>query len=317
MAPRPPDSNNNRISGRVKLRDLHILSIVVQFGSMAKAASHLAITQPSVSEAIANLEHAVGVRLLDRGPRGIMPTIYGDALLKRGLEAFDSLNQGMRDIEFLSKPGAGQVWIGCGEALLGGFVLAVIQRLAIHRPDVIVHATQASASDFDFELLRERKVDLMLGRKLLPNVDDDLSIEMLFEERLVVVVGARHRWANRRKIVLADLSHEKWIFSEPSNVVQSIVSEVFRANGLEFPKAAVVTPSMNLRLSLLTTGQYVTTFPSSLMQFGAAQETLRTLPINFGAAMPCGLITLKNRILSPVAHLFIENARSVAKQIAK
>jgi DNA-binding transcriptional LysR family regulator len=316
MPSRPPDSNS-RISGRVKLRDLHILSVVVQFGSMAKAASHLAITQPSVSEAIANLEHAVGVRLLDRGPRGITSTIYGDALLKRGIEAFDSLNQGMRDIEFLSRPGAGHVWVGCGEALLGGFVSAVIQRMATHRPEIIIHATQASASDFNFEPLRERKVDLMLGRKLVPKVDDDLSIEALFEERLVVVVGTRHRWANRRKIVLADLLHEKWIFSEPSNVVQSIVSEVFRANGLELPNVTVVTRSMDLRLSLLMTGQYVTTFPSSLMQFGAAQEILKALPINFGPTMPCGLITLKNRTLSPVAHLFIENARFVAQQITK
>jgi DNA-binding transcriptional LysR family regulator len=313
--PRRAPASDSRIAGRIKLRDLHILSSVVQFGSMAKAASHLAITQPTVSEAIADLEHAVGVRLLDRGPRGVTPTVYGDALLKRGLEAFDSLNQGMRDIDFLSKPGAGEVWIGCGEPLMGGVVSATIQRLAQYHPDVIVHAAQVNASDFDFRPLRERKLDLMLGRKLMPNVDDDLALEVLFEEQLVVVVGARNRWAGRREVTLAELLDERWIFSEPTNAVQLVVSGAFRSNGLNLPKIGVVSTSMHLRFSLLATGQYVSAIPSALVRYNADPWQLKILPVDLGVRLPCGIITLKNRTLSPVVQLFIENARSVAKLI--
>ena len=61
----------HRIGRRVRLRDLHILSAVVRWGSMAKAASHLAMSQSAVSEAIAGLEDALRVRLLDRSPQGI------------------------------------------------------------------------------------------------------------------------------------------------------------------------------------------------------------------------------------------------------
>jgi DNA-binding transcriptional LysR family regulator len=98
-----------RIGRRLRLRDLHILSTVVQWGSMAKAAEHLAVSQPAVSDAIANLEAALAVRLLDRGPQGVKPTIYADALLKRGDVVFDELRQGIRDIEFLANPAAGEV----------------------------------------------------------------------------------------------------------------------------------------------------------------------------------------------------------------
>jgi hypothetical protein len=59
---------------RIKLRDLQILSSVAQLGSMAKAASRLSITQPTVSQAIADLEHAVGVRLFDRSTQGVALT---------------------------------------------------------------------------------------------------------------------------------------------------------------------------------------------------------------------------------------------------
>ena len=110
----------SRIGRRLRLRDLHILSTVVQWGSMAKAASGLAMSQPAVSEAIASLEAALGVRLLDRTPRGVEPTLYASALLKRGLVVFDELRQGIKEIEFLADPTAGEVRIGCIESLTAG-----------------------------------------------------------------------------------------------------------------------------------------------------------------------------------------------------
>jgi DNA-binding transcriptional LysR family regulator len=83
----------NQIGRRLKLRDLHVFSTVVQRGSMGKAAAQLKVSQAAVSEAMADLEHALGVPLLDRSPRGVEPTMYGLALLKRGTAAFDELKQ--------------------------------------------------------------------------------------------------------------------------------------------------------------------------------------------------------------------------------
>src|SRR5260370_21052102 len=90
----------DRDGRRLKLRDLHILMVVVQRGSMAKAARDLAISQPVVSKAIADLEHTVGVSLLDRTRHGVEPTQYGRALLKHGIAIFDELKQSVREIEF-------------------------------------------------------------------------------------------------------------------------------------------------------------------------------------------------------------------------
>ena len=74
---------DSRIGRRVRLRDLHILFAVVQHGSMAKAGGHLGMSQSAVSQAIAALEHALEVPLLDRMPRGVEPTMYGTALIDR------------------------------------------------------------------------------------------------------------------------------------------------------------------------------------------------------------------------------------------
>src|SRR5579859_3323022 len=116
----------SRLGRRFRLRDLHILSEVVRWGSMAKAGSQLGIAQPSISEAIAGLETALRVRLLDRSPRGTEPTIYARALLKRVDVVFDELKQGVREIEFLADPTVGHITIGCPESLAAGFASAAI-----------------------------------------------------------------------------------------------------------------------------------------------------------------------------------------------
>ena len=114
----------DRVGKRLRLRDLHILLAVAKSGSMGKAAAELAISQPSVSKAIAEVEHAIGLRLLDRGPSGIQPTIYGHALLKCGVAVFDELQQGVKQLEFLIDPAAGELRIGCTETMAAGISAA-------------------------------------------------------------------------------------------------------------------------------------------------------------------------------------------------
>jgi len=97
-----------RVERRVRLQDVRTLILVAQTGSMGKAAKRLATSQPAVSRAISNLEHALGVHLLERGPQGIEPTQYGRAIIARGVAVFDELRQGIKDIEFLSDPTAGE-----------------------------------------------------------------------------------------------------------------------------------------------------------------------------------------------------------------
>jgi DNA-binding transcriptional LysR family regulator len=73
-----------RVMRRLKLRELRILTAVAQAGSMGKAAAQLALSQPTVSKAIAEMEYTLGVALLDRTPQGVEPTLYGRVLLKWG-----------------------------------------------------------------------------------------------------------------------------------------------------------------------------------------------------------------------------------------
>src|SRR5437870_5748076 len=98
---------DTHIGRRLKLRDLHVFFAVAQSGSMAKAAARLRVTQPAVSQVIADLEHVLGVKLLDRSPKGVEPTLYGRTVLKGAGIAFDDLRQTIQELEFLSDPTVG------------------------------------------------------------------------------------------------------------------------------------------------------------------------------------------------------------------
>src|SRR5204863_8477701 len=118
---------DSRIGRRVRLRDLHILFAVVQHGSMAKAGNHLGMSQSAVSQAIAALEHALQVPVLDRTPRGVERTMYGAALMRRGQAAFDELRSGVKDIESLTDPDVGEVRIACTESITAGVLPPAIE----------------------------------------------------------------------------------------------------------------------------------------------------------------------------------------------
>jgi DNA-binding transcriptional LysR family regulator len=219
----------NRIGRRLRLRDLHVFFAVAQFGSMKNAAADLRVTQPAVSKAILDLEMAVGVRLFDRSTRGVRPTVYGDALMKHGLDAFDALRQGVRQIESLADPGSGEVRVGCPESL-SGMVASIIDRLAATHPTVVIHASPALPALMHLDDLRQYKVDLLLGRVPQAVVENDINVETLFEERLLVVTGAQNAWASRRKVSLGALVDEPWILVPKGNLLSTLALDVFRAH---------------------------------------------------------------------------------------
>ena len=305
----------SRIGRHLRLRDLHILFAVVQWGSMAKAATHLAMSQPAVSAAIASLEDAVGVRLLDRSSRGVEPTSYANALLKRGQVVFDELRQGIRDIEFLADPSMGEVRVAAAETVAAGLLPTAIDRLSRRYPQIVIRAIVATPAP-EFLELRERKVDLRISRIPGHFVADDLDVEVLFNDPQVVVVGASSRWAGRRKITLAELVNEPWIFP-PTQAVSAVIINAFKARGLKVPPERVSVNSIVLRNHLLATGRFLTLLPDSVVRYNAKQWSLKALPINFDVEPSAvAIVTLKNRMVNPVVQLFIEHVRAAAKMFA-
>src|SRR5262245_27084227 len=269
---------SDQVRRRLKLREVDILLTVVRTGSMGKAAVALNMSQPSISKAIAGLEHTLGVRLVDRHRQGIEPTDYGRALLDCGVALFDELRQGVKNIEFLVDPTAGEVRIGCNPSLGASFASAVVDRLSRSRPRMAFHILTAYGPTL-YRELSERHVDLLIARRFRPVADERLEFEFLFDESYVVVAGARNPWVRRRKIALSDLAGEPWVLRPAESVAGAVATEAFRAGGLDYPRTTVVTDSPEVRTSLLATGRFLSFAPSSALQFRTKRSEIKQLPV--------------------------------------
>ena len=307
------------IGRRVRLRDLFVLLTVVECGSMAKAASQLGVSTPSISEVIADLEHTLGVRLLDRTPKGVVPTRYGEAFLIRGHAVFDELRQGFRDIEFISDPAAGEVRIGCSESLIA-FLVLVIESLLKKNPRMRFHVRQVHWPTVEFPELHARTIDLTLARLAgLPvngRFDEDLEAEILFDDPFSAVVGPNSKWRRRRKIDLGELANEAWLVTPHDVLAGRVVDDAFERRGLKPPDAVVACYSTNLRANLASRGQSIAVLPRSYLLLSAERYSLKQLPIQLSAIRsPVAVVTVRNRTLTPAVEVFIECAREIGRSL--
>jgi DNA-binding transcriptional LysR family regulator len=303
-----------RIERRLKLHDLRVLMSVVQQGSMAKAAERLATSQPAISRAITDLESSLGVRLLDRGPRGVRPTPYGLALIKRGFVVFDELKQGLKDIEFLTDSTAGEVRIATSTFLASGFLAKAIDGFVLRYPHISFHVVVSGAEGLH-RALEERDVDAVITAiNPLWQRESHMQREVLYAGARSVFVAKQNRWSRRRKVALGDLINEPWVLPLTNTAMGEVYANIFRVAGLDPPRANVVAVnSIEARIALVAKGQFLTIASEADVGFANVGKVIEALPIDLSSQSEVGIMTLKNRTLTPAVKLFLDCARQTGK----
>ena len=173
-------------------------------------------------------------------------------------------------------------------------------------------------STLHYRELRERSIDLLIGRIPEPFDEDDLEAEVVYNDDTVVIASRQSKWAKARKLKLGDLAGERWILPPPGTMHGAGVPKVFRDSGSQMPPALITTLSIHLCLRLVADAQFVTMLPASVLGFGNKDDSLKVLPIRIPAARrPVAIVALKNRTRSPAASLFIECVHRAAKEDAR
>ena len=308
---------DSHIGRRLKLRDLHVFFTVVQHGSLARAAAHLRVSQPAVSQLVIDLENVLGAKLFDRSSRGVTPTIYGNALMTHARAAFDELKQGIRTIDFLSDRNSGEVKFSCPEGL-APLLPPIIESFSADFPGIILDIYEEEFASFATKL-RDRKLDFALQRLHgLPKKDDPafdgLTTDLLFNDEVVVTAGLRSQWAKRRKVALSDLLNEPWILTGPPSWNHSVVAEACHSRGLSLPKIILSTFSTHIRANMVSSGRFIATFPKSVARVYAERFAIKILPVELPKwPWPVAILTLKERSVSPAVELFIEHLRDYTR----
>ena len=304
------------VNQRLRLQHLKFVISVAEWGSMARAAKHLAVSQPVVSKVIADLENMLGVPLFDRSSRGVEPTSYGRALLKRSIALFDDLTTSVDEIKFMANPASGELRIGSTEPLLAGPGAAVMKRLWQRYPGVNFRIVEADSATLLNRDLPERHIELALVPLLSSFANKELDATILFKDRLCVVVGKKSPCAHRRGITLADLLDQPWCVAPSS--VGTLLTDAIRASNLNMPRVAFTTTTSHLLLQLLESGEFVGHFGERLLQFFVDRFAVKILPIELPVEpFAVAIVRVKNRSISPLARLFIDCAREITEPLTK
>jgi DNA-binding transcriptional LysR family regulator len=283
---------------------------------MGKAAGCLRISQPAVSKSIVELESALGVRLVDRSRRGVVPTSYGLALQKHGIAIFNDLRRGVEELDFLTDPTVGEIRIGTTDPLAVTVVSPAVDRLSRKYPRMFFHVVADVPGTLYGEVLK-RNIEVAICRTIGP-LPDELAVEILFHDSFAILTAANNPLLRKRKLSLSDLANEPWTLAPYDSPFGSLVAEAFRSSGHEPPRITAASTSDNVRRELLATKRFLTVLPSFMLNLPGRQPRLKAVPVVLpNKRMPIGIVTLKNRTLSPLAQLFIDTVRTIAKPLGR
>jgi DNA-binding transcriptional LysR family regulator len=306
------DSSSTRfIRFHLKTRHLVLLVELGRHASIVHAAEAAGLTQPGASKLIGELEHALGVTLFERLPRGVVPTWYGEVLIRRAGAALAEMDAAHQEIMEGVAGIGGRVCIGSVLGPAASLVPQAIKLLKARSPRTQV-AVSVDTSRTMVEELRAGELDIVIGRIVDPAAAAELDFEPLADEPQHLIVRAAHPWLGRRDLVLDDLAGAAWILPAGGRVRDQLMA-LFVSKGLEQPVDIVETISLPLIPRLLLDSDRIVALPRELVQAQLEAGLLSLLPFDINLrADVYGIVTRKRHHLSPAAEAMLAALREAA-----
>ncbi|MEY4847550.1 MAG: hypothetical protein RLZZ36_663 [Pseudomonadota bacterium] len=299
----------------MELRQLRHFVAVVDSANLSRAAERVAISQPALTRSIKNLEDLLGVELLERQPRGVVPTEAGLALYHHAQIVLNACLRLTREVRELERGTSGTVYVGVGSLYATHITSRVAENLSESQPRLALVINEA----FFEELLRrliDMRLDLIFCNFPLVAASPDLVQEALLTVRSCIVTGKAHPLAARREVTRADLASCRWVIADQPHAQDSF-EKFFSVEGLPVPRDIFRTNSLNLMLSLAASGRFLSPLPEHLVAESAVVDELRVLPVPGGyIERQAGLIYRKADASRPAVEHVLKEFRRVAHSMS-
>ncbi|MGX6508863.1 LysR substrate-binding domain-containing protein [Rhodococcus sp. SJ-2] len=277
------------LHGRVRLRHLTCFVAVAHERHVGRAAERLHLSQPAVTKTINELELLAGMKLLDRGRHGAVPTAAGERFLdhaERVVQAFDTAVAGLA--------GAGEsehtaVRIGALPSAASVLLPGVLGELRVQHPELDVRLRTATNTEL-LAALRAGDVDVMIGRMSDPETMAGLSFELLYAEALAFVVRPGHPLEGTRATFPA-MCEYPLVVGAAGTVPRHHTDVLLRRHGLELPPGTVETLDVAVAAAYTRESDAVWVAPERVPGRDIADGRLIRLPVDtVGTAETIGVI---------------------------
>ncbi len=306
------DLPSERFRSRLKTRYLVLLNALAHHGSIMHAAASAHMTQPAASKMLNELEHLVGVPLFERLPRGVKPTPYGEIMIRRASAALAEMDLAHHEVMTLRSGLGGRVAIGTVLTPATGLLPEAVLRLKQDHPRLHV-AIEVDASKTLIARLRAGALEMVVGRILDPEADDELDFEPLSDEPHCIFARAGHPLADRADLGLADLADAGWILPAQGSILRDRLNALFVSAGLRLPAQTIETTSLPMITQLLVRSDMVVALPREVVRTQVELGQLVALPIGLELRLsPYGIVTRRHHALSPGAVAMLRVLRQAA-----
>jgi DNA-binding transcriptional LysR family regulator len=304
------------LKARLKTRQLLLLIALDDYRNIHRAAEELHMTQPAASKQIKDLEEMLDVKLFERLPRGMEPTIYGETMIRHARMALTSLALAHDDIVTLKAGLTGQAEVGVIMTPAMALLPRAIARVKEEAPLLRI-GVQLETSDVLLDKLQHGTLDFMIGR-IFDTIDTSgLIYEELTEEPACAVVRPGHPLLlEKRELALQDIAPLPWILPPHGSILRYRFDMMFRRAGLVPPSNVVDTTAMLMITALLQHTDSLHVMPLEVAQYYASLNVMRILPIELPCKMDAfGIIRQRDHLLSPGADLLLRAVRAAAAEI--
>lgn len=300
----------------LKTRQLAFLVHLDEERCLARAADAAGLTQPAASKLLRQVEVTLGVQLFERQTRGMVPTGYGEILVRHARAALSELGLARKEIAALRSGLLGKAAIGMVLDPNNNLVAKAVAQLKQCHPGMIVSIEIDSCGQL-VQRLRQGDLDMIVGPVLDTARAEDLVYEPLTANELyAVIAGPEHPLAGHKGLQLSNVIEQPWILPPTGSQLRDKLDAVFAQNGLPMPANTVETVSLPVISTLLQESTMVAAVPEHAVQsaFKAGELTalIRSIPLGTGAF---GLITRRDRQLAPGAGLMLQTLRELAGPI--
>ena len=303
---------NRFVRSHLKLRHMVLLVELGRHSSILHAAQAANLTQPAASKLLAELEHALGVSLFERLPRGVQPTRYGEVMIRRAGAALSEMDAGHQEVMELQSGLSGRVTVGSVMTPSTGLLPEAIKLMRQNHSRVQV-AISVDTSKPLIQRLRAGELDLVIGRILDSESAHELNFEPITDEPHSLIVRANHPLLERKDLRLEDLAQEAWIMPPYGSILRDRLTALFLSHGLGQPFETTETLALPVVANLLTGSDMIVALPEELVQLYLDAGLLAVLPFELGLRMDVyGIVTRKQHQLSPGADATLNALRQVA-----
>ncbi|MEP3246338.1 MAG: LysR substrate-binding domain-containing protein [Sneathiella sp.] len=305
-----------RVSTRLKLKQLRLLVAVAEHSSILHAAKELNISQPAATKLVKDLEADFGVILFERTNRGAIPTAYGDALVRHGKLILAQISNAAQELDNLNEGMGGRVVVGTLLAASAKLLPKTIERVHRERPNVNI-VIRDGTNDILMPSLLTGDLDLVLGRLSQYRHRKQIVQETLLNEKFCIAARADHPLAKEKgEVSFEALKEFDWILPTTDTTLRRQLEAEFLDNGMTPPENAVESVSFLTNRELLKATDMLCAMPYHVIEEEIKDGRFIAIPCPINTSLsPVGVSYRREGGLTPAAAVFLTELKATALEL--